>query len=267
MPEPTPTFAERTVLYLRKHWKQFATFLLPFALGDFLREYVLGKAMDYLLDRLGDLGLWIYVNPFAFLTIGSVIALIWLLVNVAWRSQEKGTSLLVDEKEAHYKIKKEYSSWGKAAVAFLLVVVAFVVYGFYKYQYAVPLLKSFNLGYVILDTDYVTQAVMPLETRNGISEKVEFDFSTVRVLKNTPEQMVLQLPRLLFTDESKILFGQSSVIGGSREELMKYWNGAGFYDGTAEFSADAHIQKYKGNHIVWIIGFNRRVRPPMRHSD
>ncbi len=83
----------------------------------------------------------------------------------------------------------------------------------------------------------VTGAVTPYEMRRGL-EAYQFDFRPVHVIENTTTHVSMQLPDV-FKDGKLLL------------------SGAMFSDGDGQVFILGRALEYRGNRMVWVIGFQR----------
>lgn len=99
----------------------------------------------------------------------------------------------------------------------------------------------------------VTGAVTPYEMRRGL-EAYQFDFRPVHVIENTTTHVSMQLPDV-FKDGKLLLSG--AVIGGDKHSMNAWSSGAMFSDGDGQVFILGRALEYRGNRMVWVIGFQR----------
>ncbi len=184
-----PRFARRLILIAYKRWKQILVFL-GFSEGlkliQLLQEDARIKFVDWALIRLGSFGAWVAGFHFAFLVLAVIVIILLLIVAAIRESLAPKESIILDSQEKPYKVQRIPPWWstGFSVIGTLLALV--LIYGAYDYYRTLPLLDKYPLGYVIFDTDYVTSAATPLETRRGL-EAYQFDFRPVRITQNTKD--------------------------------------------------------------------------------
>jgi hypothetical protein len=119
------------------------------------------------------------------------------------------------------------------------------------------LLKKYPLGYVVFNLDYVTNAVTPFQTRQGL-ERFQYDFRPVRVLRNTDDQIAIQLPDLI---ENKKVILTGNQTGGTK----KVGNLGGY---MAQNSTGVGVMVWgeilaiRGSEITFLVGFDRAPTLP-----
>jgi hypothetical protein len=257
-----PDFSSRLIFRVRNHSKKLFAVLGLGGLLDLVKEHIKGKIMDRLLDKLGELGAFIHGYPVAFFSIGLILVLLWLLGSAVRESLIQVDSTIVGHDGKPFQIPRLDRRWTIGFGIVVLICLGIIGYTGYEYSRTAPLLSEFPLGYVIFETDSVTQAVMPLEVRDGF-ENFKVNFSTVRVLENTPTQITLQLPDIV-SKESKDspAFGiVGGTVSGDRISMQRTGMGYGFFDGKEDVFAMARVQKYEGNKITWVIGLVRVPGP------
>ena len=84
------------------------------------------------------------------------------------------------------------------------------------------LLAEYPLGYVIFDVNY-TNEVFPYQ-RQGL-EKYEFNWSVVRIMKNTADRIELRLPDMRLKDGTAAV---TNVVTGGRKAVGYLWRGFGW---------------------------------------
>jgi len=241
---------------LGKHWKRFLGIIgIPTAL-DFVKEILRTKVGDWMFEKLselGNIGKWIAAYPFALGTIGLVAAIGWLVVAGIRESETYDESAILDLEGNPYQKPRVSKALSRGIAAVAVICIAFIGYGAYFYYRTVPLLDQYPLGYVIFDTDYVTSAVTPLETRRGL-EAYQFDFRKVQIVENTASRIAIQLPDVI-KNQTPLL--TNARIGGDKITMQRFGAGYMFSDGPDMIMAVGQVQKYEGPKIIWILGFSR----------
>jgi hypothetical protein len=113
------------------------------SLGDLLKEYGRGKAMDWLLSKTGPFSDFLRADPFAFTQIGLVLALIVVTVKVVGQSRKEIPSTIYEHRDKPFMKPPASDNW---IVGFMLLMAAFigvVCFGGYRYwQHRKPQLLS-----------------------------------------------------------------------------------------------------------------------------
>jgi hypothetical protein len=254
--ELQPNFSSRLIFWVRKQFKKLFAIIGVGGFLDLVREQIRGKILDRLLDKLGAIGAFVHGYPIAFFSIGLTVALLWLLVAAIRESLIKVDSNIVGQDGKPFQIPRLSRAWTIGFTLFVLGCLGIIGYGGYEYSRTEPLLSEFPLGYVIFETDSVTQAVMPLEVRDGL-ENFKVNFSTVRVLENTPTQITLQLPSILSKNSEPAFGMREGTVSGDKISMQRVGTGYGFFDGKEHVFAMVRVQKYEGNKITWVVGLVR----------
>src|SRR5579859_1277660 len=87
--QETNTLRSSTTRVLRKRYAWLLALIGVPGIGDFVRDYVRGKVVDYTLSRLGWFGDLLVANPVALTEIGILLALIVLTVMVTSESSRQ----------------------------------------------------------------------------------------------------------------------------------------------------------------------------------
>ncbi len=248
-----PDFASRVIFHLQKHWKGFLALIGVPSLLDLLKEHVRIKAVDWLLGKLGSIGVWILSYPPALISLGLAAAMLSLLYAAIRESRTSDESTLVDDEGKPYLVRRVSSSWTAGFATVVLLCLCFLGYGVHVYYRTQPLLNEYPLGYVIFDTDTVSGAVTPYETRRGL-EAYQFDFRPVRILENTATRIAIELPDVL-KDHKPLL--TEAKIGGDKTTMRKFGAGYLFSDGSGQIMATGQVLRYEGDRIIWVLGFRR----------
>jgi len=116
------------------------------------------------------------------------------------------------------------------------------------------LLKQFPLGYVTFETNAVTGAVTPLDSRRGL-EAYEFDFTKVKILENTENDISIRLPDVL--ENGNVIMG-APIFRSNKLQALAY--GGGGMVGNDPHNLlmyDARVLRYSdnGDKIFWVFGF------------
>lgn len=229
--EGVPRLGARVVATIARALGAIAGFLTALGIGDIIKHWLGGRALDFLFEHLGVIGLFLITYKFAFLTLGVILVLLW----VAWEVIQQATiseESLVDNLEGgKYTYTRVSRPWAAGFCIGLLLCIALVGYGAWDYSKSSALLREFPLGYVVLRTDTITGAVMPLEMRRGL-EAYTYDFRPVRVLENDA-QVRLTLPDVFKAHQ---LIMRGAQIGGDRATMQEH--GAGYL-----FSACWHTKE------------------------
>src|SRR5258708_7715490 len=151
-----PDFPSRLIFRVRKHWKRLLGFIGVSGLLDLVREYLRGKTMDRLLDKLGGIGAWIHGYQVALFSIGLTLALLWLLGTAIKESLIRVDSTIVSHDGKPYQIPRLDRSWTIGFTIVVLICLGITGYAGYEYSRTEALLSEFPLGYVIFETDFVT---------------------------------------------------------------------------------------------------------------
>lgn len=104
--------------------------------GDLFKEYVRGKVMDYAISRLsmiGPFGDFLIANPFAFTSIGIVLAMISLTALVVAESVKETPSAIYEHRDKPFTHPPVPGSWVAIFLAAMVVLIAGCCFGTYKY--------------------------------------------------------------------------------------------------------------------------------------
>jgi hypothetical protein len=82
----TNTLRSSATKVLRKRYMWLLGIVGLPTIGDLVREYARGKAMDYAASQLGVFGDFLVANPFALSSIGIIVAMVVLMVMVVSES-------------------------------------------------------------------------------------------------------------------------------------------------------------------------------------
>jgi len=261
--EEIPPLGTRIItgIQRRTHW--IGVCLGTGVLLDILKHWIGGKAMDWLFNHFGVLGIFLLSYKFAILTLAIILVLLWLAWVALREANVPRESLLTDEHCRPLKVRQVSRGWAIWFSVGVTICILFVGYGVWDYYRSSFLLNTYPLGYVIFDMDTVTGAVAPSETRRGL-EAYQFDFRPVRILENTPTHIAIELPDLL-KNHQLILTGAG--ISGDRATMQQFGAGYAFSDGEHQIMATGQVLRYEGERIVWILGF-RRMAPfhPLQRS-
>jgi len=249
-------FRRRIILTAHKRWKQVAAFLTLSEILKLLQEHVRIRFVDWALGQLGSFGAWIAGFHFAFLVVAVIIAIFVLVATAVRESYTSEDSLIVDSKGTPYKIQVVPTRWGWWFSVASVICGLFIAYGAYDYYRTIPLLDKYPLGYVIFDTDYVTNAVTPFETRRGL-EAYQFDFRPVRITQDTKDRIAIRLPDLI---KDKKLMATGIETGGWKR--VGNLGGAYIGDDKGAVFEWAEILAIKDSEITFVVGFQRGAPLP-----
>lgn len=246
------SYGTRFIVRVKKRWK----WLLGIVLGsetvsEIFRIWLHGRAMDWLLEKFGSLGVWLLTYKFAGLTFSLFLVLLWL----GWIALREGfavrESAILDLNGNPHQVSGVSKSWSFGFVLVVITMLFFVGYGAYDYYRNRLYLNKYPLGYVIFSSDYMTSAVTPLETHRGL-ETYQFDFRPVRVTKNTDGQIEVRLPDIL-KDKKLVMTG---ILTGGTKRLGEF--GGGFTgDDKGTVFEWAEILAIKDSEITFLVGFQR----------
>lgn len=116
------------------------------------------------------------------------------------------------------------------------------------------LLATYPLGYVIFDVTYANE-VFPYQ-RQGL-KKYEFNWSVVRITKNTPDWIELRLPDMRLKDGTAAV---TNVVTGGRK-AVGYLGGASVGNGSGGIIEWGEILAIRETSVVFLVGFS--PAPPL----
>lgn len=116
--------------------KKYRLFLLSIigvpTVADLIKEHYRGKLMDWGEEYLGSFGRWLFADTFSILTLVLAAALLFVAVVVLAESIG-GKDLPILEDEQNY-FKSAPHRFGLSVVVVMLVCIACVAYGAYRYE-------------------------------------------------------------------------------------------------------------------------------------
>lgn len=149
-----PNFGVRIVTRAKRHWKTALAVIGVPTIGDLIREFVRGRAMDWLFSKVGSIGQWILTYPLAMFTIGVSCFVLWIAFIVIQEWSVKEESLVLDQYgKPSQKPRRISTKQAFVFVGSIVIAVSFVAYGAYRYYQinAGALLEKYPMGYVLLD--------------------------------------------------------------------------------------------------------------------
>lgn len=247
-----PSRMRRLVLCLGLWWKKILLFIGIGGVGDLIREFARAKAMDWLYSRLGSVGQWALSYKLALLTIsaGAFIAISIIFVVREWSRTED--SSILNSKGIPYKLRGLSTKQAVWFVGPAILSILLVSYGTFRYyQTSVPsLLEKYPLGYVIFGVDSVN-SVFPYP-RHGYAfiSNLEFDWSVVRIVEETPDHIRIRLPDIGNRINSSLFIGNTIGLPKKAGESFPILSLGGI-DETGE------IMAVRRNGTAFVIGFKR----------
>lgn len=250
-----PSRGTRFITMLQKpiHWIGLCIGIGIAEVVDIFKHWIGGKAMDWIVDHFGSIGIFLFSYKFAVLTLAIVLGWLWLVWVALREAHISRESLLVDTRGQRLTKTLVSKKWAYGFLGVFALISACLVYGAFDFYRGSFLLNTYPLGYVIFDMDTVSGAVTPSEMRRGL-EAYQFDFRPVRILEDTPTHIEIELPDVL-KDHKLLLSG--AKIGGDRATMQQFGAGYGFGDGDTQVMATGQVLRYEGDRIVWICGFRR----------
>jgi len=250
-----PDLGTRIILRIQKriHWIALCLGLGIGGLTDIFKHWLGGRAMDWIVDNFGSIGIFLLSYKFAVLTLVIILILLglaWVTLREAYISQE---SIIEETAGTPYRVTRVSRRWAHWFLVAVGVCILFVGYGVVDYYRSSFLLNTYPLGYVIFDTDTVSGAVTPKVTQQGL-EAYQFDFRPVRILENTRSRIAIALPDVLKNHRTLMTGAQ---IGGDRATMQQFGAGYMFSDGSAQIWAVGQVLEYEGDRIIWVCGFRR----------
>jgi hypothetical protein len=240
-------FIRRIIIQIKLKWKQILAIIGVQSLLDLFREYGRAKFMDSVYDKLGSFGQWLLTYPFAMLTIGIATVLL-ILVVTAIRESHIGQESSILGVDGHPliippRISKAWSAGFSIAV---LICVAFIGYGAYVYYSVSPqaLLHRYPLGYVFFNGEYES-SIFPYGAGNHLEEWT-FDWRTVKILHNTENRIVFQIPDIYINGRRAMSRNSATVNKEVREFILIDF-------GNTKMLLE--ILKIRKDSIVFLIGF------------
>ena len=88
--------------------------------------------MEWSISHLSPLGQWIYLNPFGFLSIGTVIAVLFIGVKVFSTATRKVPSVIVDRYEQPMRFSTP-SAWKLKFAIVVVLLSSALSYGGFRY--------------------------------------------------------------------------------------------------------------------------------------
>jgi hypothetical protein len=165
-----PSVALRIAARVQKHWKALLAWIGVTCVWDLIREFVRGKAMDWLFSRLGSLGQWAVTYPFVFTTIAVAGVLLYIVVVVLreWTRQEESPVLDKYGNPFRHRALTTKQAFGFSGTT--LVLIAILSYGMYRYYQTsiTTLLDRYPLGYVIFDASSEKE-IFPYKARGELA--------------------------------------------------------------------------------------------------
>lgn len=170
-----PSFWELAIATVRKNWVRLLFLFGISGLADLIKEYVRGKVMEWAVSRVGAAATWFFGDPFSFMTLTAIVALVVLAVMVA-REVPTQSPILRDE-QTYYPAANISKGQKRTFYIFVSLVVFLMAFGLYKYATTKALNVIFHretfgevrsrhvAASVILDIDIVNTGA-PTTTRN-----------------------------------------------------------------------------------------------------
>jgi hypothetical protein len=169
---------DKVVAAVRLHWKRLLILLGVPTLLDIFKEYFRGRLMDWVVLHLGPVGAWLLLNPWAFLTLATLTAIVYLSLGVIVHSGRK-LSAIVDHRQRAISRPVASARWRIGfGVVNLLVIVA-IGHGAYKYSelsaHAVSIVRFFSTDIIVLSNEttepvYVAEFDVGFETPSASHE-------------------------------------------------------------------------------------------------
>ena len=120
---------------LRRYWRRILA-LIGVSTGlDIIKEFVRGKAENWVATHLGWFGYWLVANPFALLTVSVIACLFWLALAALKECQTH--SVIVDQNHKQFAHPRTARRWNALMAIATVVVAGLVSYGAGKYYYVV----------------------------------------------------------------------------------------------------------------------------------
>jgi hypothetical protein len=249
-----PTLGARVASIVRTLWRKFFGIIGVSGFLDLVREFARGKAMEWIYQNLGSVGVWIASYKLAGFTIGIITVILWLIVSVVKETRARESTIL-DSGGKPYQIRTLSKAWARSAVAVSCVFVVLLVYGAYRFYRITPqvLLEKYPLGYVIFDVDQ-ENSVFPYDTKY-LLDQWDFDWSTVRIEEGKPgNQDIISVTLPNIRPKS----GHGLVMHDAQFEWPKRVGPLGnSVLRTPQFDMRAEILAIRPKGIVFLIGFAR----------
>jgi hypothetical protein len=131
------SFRSTTTKVLRKRYIWLLGIIGLPGIGDLLREYLRGRAMDWAVSKLAKLGWfgdWLTANPVALTSIGVVIALVTLTAMVSVESGRERPSPIYEHRDKPFMKPPASRNWLLGFIAVMAMIVCVLIFGIYKYQ-------------------------------------------------------------------------------------------------------------------------------------
>jgi hypothetical protein len=247
-----PTLGAQVASIVQKNWRRIFGFIGVQGLFDLVREFVRGKAMEWIYQNLGSVGIWMASYKLAGLTIGIIIVILWLIASVIKATRER-ESIILDPTGKPYQIRTAPKAWARSAVVVSCALVIFLVYGTYRFYRVTPqiLLEKYPLGYVVFDVDQ-ENAIFPYGTKY-LLDRWDFDWSTVKMATgkmDNQDVVWLTLPNIRYKNGRGLIMTDSHVgwpkrVGPIGNSVLR----------TPNFDMRAEILAIGPKGIVFLIGF------------
>ena len=185
-PVELPSIATRVLAELRNQWERAVLYLVgpslfKFVVNWLLKDYLLSKLVDSFFSRFAEFGLWLTSYKLAWLTLGVVLFILWLVIAVVREAYTERKSAIVDLHGNPYTIKRVSQRAGLFFVSGSVAIIALLISGvmaFYRYTPDV-LLEKYPLGYVIFKIDSRNE-VFPFVAHDFL-DKYDFDWNSVKI--------------------------------------------------------------------------------------
>jgi hypothetical protein len=129
--DSTKIALQKSMAVLQRHWKKILGAIGVSAAGDILKEYGRGKAMDWVIDRLGLFGTWLIVDKFSLLSLCAVMSVLFAGGVFLYYEFADHESLLVGTE--HFIPPRFSFRFKTMTIAVLLVMLFLCLFGWHKY--------------------------------------------------------------------------------------------------------------------------------------
>jgi hypothetical protein len=245
-----PTLSEQVASVMQTHWRKFLGVIGVPGLYDLVREFGRGKAMEWLYQHLGLLGVWLASYKLAGITVGIVIVILWLMLSIVRETRER-ESIILDHVGNPYQIRRVSKAWARGTVVVLCALVMLLVYGVYRFYYVSPqaLLEKYPLGYVIFDVDK-SNAVFPYKTR-PLLDKWSIDLSGVSVFEPDKEHIAIMGLTFQQLERMMVFHDVAATIEKKVGHPVTF-----IQDGRSNLKVKIEILRIGQNGTVFVIGFD-----------
>jgi hypothetical protein len=245
-----PALGVQVASIMRAHWRKILGLIGVPTLYDLVREFARAKAMEWIYQHLGSFGVWMASYKLAGLTMGIIVAILWVVVSI-FKETRARTSVILDPTGNPYQIRVVSKAWARSALAVSCALVGLLIYGTYRFYVVTPemLLKKYPLGYVVFDVDH-KNSVFPYDTI--ALDKWDFDWSVVGY-KQYGNELAVRFPNI------RPKQGPGPIITNARVNTPKKVGALSvkvfFSDGVIDLTGE--ILAIRKNGIVFVIGFTK----------